>query len=88
MYRSTDNKQCVSITSQTHQSLLKNTNIKCYTAPDTHFDKLCLFSSANAERLEIRNSKIYKNYAKGWGQIRPRMELYMREVILHFEMNF
>jgi hypothetical protein len=34
--------------------------------------KLRPFSDGNAEKLEIRNSKICKNSAKEWDQIRPK----------------
>ena len=29
-----------------------------FDAPDAHFDKLCLFSDAQTEMLEIRNMKV------------------------------
>jgi hypothetical protein len=40
--------------------MLHGTN---FDALDVHFDKLCLVSDANVERLQIRNNKICKNSA-------------------------
>ena len=72
-----------------HTHSIYDTN---FDAPDAHFDKLCLFNDAQTKMLEIRNMKV-KLYgseqcsAKDWSQIRQRIELWMRQVILRFEMT-
>jgi hypothetical protein len=66
-----------------------------FDAPDTHFDKLSLFSDAQAAKVGnpknnsencIRAEKT-KHFAMKLIQIRRRIELCMRETIIRFEMN-
>jgi hypothetical protein len=60
-----------------------------FDAPDAHFD------DAQVEKLEIRKKRVKtvkepikaKQSAIKLSQIRRRIELCMRKIILHFEMN-
>jgi hypothetical protein len=71
------------------------TNTYQFNALDAHFDYLCLFGGTQAEKVGhpkkncencIRAEKT-KYCAMKFSQIRQRIELCMREIILRFEMN-
>jgi hypothetical protein len=62
-----------------------------FDSPDALFDKSYIFSDAKAEKLQIQNTVMTVNSRKKsamkWSQLCQRIELFIRKMILRFEMS-